>query len=104
MEGTRAALLLHLFLLLVAVAITCGELIYPAQYSRPNNNSNDIIPLYIGLIQSYDPKMKDAQLDTIGLVVGTEIALDHINANESILPGYRLHYNFASAMVSLKHC
>ena len=102
MEGAHAALLPHLFLLLVAVAIACGELIYPAQESRPNNNRDDIIPLYIGLIQSYDPSMQDAQIDTIGLVVGTEIALDHINANESILPGYRLHYNFAGAMVSLR--
>ena len=53
-------------------------------------------PLFVGLIESYDPAHPDQQLKS---VVGTEIALDHINADPSILPGYRLHYNFINSQV-----
>lgn len=61
------------------------------------NNENRKTPLYVGLIQSYDPS--DKQLNAVGTVVGTEVALDHINADESLLPGYTLHYNFINSPV-----
>ena len=54
--------------------------------------------LIVGLIQSYDPDI-DKQLNSAGTVVGTEIALDHINADETMLPGYSLHYNFINSPV-----
>ena len=76
--------------------------IYPAPDDvASGSGSEDVTALYVGLIQSYDPTARDEQLGAVGTVVGTEIALDHINANESMLPGYRLHYNFINSQVSL---
>ena len=56
-------------------------------------------PLFVGLIESYDPAHPDQLLRSVGTIVGTEMALDHINANPSILPGYRLYYNFINSQV-----
>ena len=56
-------------------------------------------PLFVGLIESYDPAHPDRLLKSVGTIIGTEIALDHINADPSILPGYRLHYNFINSQV-----
>ena len=61
-------------------------------------------PLFVGVIESYDPAHPDQQLRSVGTIVGTEIALDHINANPSILPGYRLHYNFINSQVCCDLC
>ena len=68
------------------------------------NSEDGKVPLYVGLIQSYDPSRPDAQLDSIGTIVGTEIALDHINADERMLPGYRLHYSFVGSQVCCAPC
>ena len=76
--------------------------IYPERDGvSAGSGDEDVTPLYVGLIQSYDPTARDEQLGSVGTVVGTEIALDHINANESMLPGYRIHYNFINSQVSL---
>ena len=40
-------------------------------------------PLFVGLIQSYDPSLEDEQLNSVGTIVGAEIALDHINSDAS---------------------
>lgn len=69
--------------------------IYP-----PTAETTDI-PLYVGLVQSYDPSLPDEVLDSVGTVVGTEIALDHINADATMLPGYSLHYNFINSPVCI---
>ena len=75
--------------------------IYPALDDvASGSGDSDEKSLYVGLIESYDPNARDEQLGAVGTVVGTEIALDHINANESMLPGYRLHYNFVNSQVS----
>ena len=64
----------------------------------PEKVEGNKTPLFVGLIQSYDPDI-DKQLKGVGTVVGTEIALDHINADETMLPGYSLHYNFINSPV-----
>ena len=56
-------------------------------------------PLFVGLIQSYDPSLSDEQLNSVGTIVGAEIALDHINSDPSMLPGYSLHYYFIHSQV-----
>ena len=57
------------------------------------------LPLYVGLIQSYDVTLEDELLESVGTVVGTQIALDHINSDPSMFPGYSLHYNFINSPV-----
>jgi len=93
-------LILHPLLLLAAIIITGAEraAIYPV-VDYESQSEDGKVPLYVGLIQSYDPSSPDAQLDSTGTIVGTEIALDHINADESMLPGYRLHYSFVGSPV-----
>ena len=51
-------------------------------------------PLHFALIQSLG-----GQYDGSGAVAGVKVALDTINNNDSILPGYSLHYTFADSQV-----
>ena len=53
-------------------------------------------PLYFGLIQSFDAD----QFDGSGAIAGVNVALDRINRNCSLLPGYSLHYTVADSKVS----
>lgn len=87
--------MLRLYMWLLATLLLCS-IVSAAVY--PQEVKDEKIPLYVGLIQSYDPEI-DKQLNGVGTVVGTEIALDHINADETMLPGYRLHYNFINSPV-----
>ena len=70
--------------------------IYPP---REDATATELEPLYVGLIESYDPAEADPQLGAVGTVVGAEIALDHINADPRMLPGYSLHLNFINSQV-----
>ena len=52
-------------------------------------------PLHFALIQS----LGGPQFDGSGSVAGVKVALDRINNDSSILPGYTLHYTFADSKV-----
>ena len=81
--------------------LVSGVAIYPEEDDGGSGSGDErVTSLYVGLVQSYDPTARDKQLGAVGTVVGTEIALDHINADERMLPGYRLHYNFVNSQVS----
>ena len=72
-------------------------------YMYPSLDSNNTCPtkttpLYFGLIQSFSA----SQIDGSGTVAGINIALDRINSNCSLLPGYSLHYTVADSQVSGK--
>ncbi len=64
--------------------------IYPDQDS--GNGTNHI---YFGLMQSFG-----GGYDSSGTVPGVQVALDQINADPSMLPGYTLHYTLSDAQVS----
>ena len=55
------------------------------------------VPLHFGLIQSLGGPL--SQFDASGSVAGVKIALDRINNDSSLLPGYSLHYTFANSKV-----
>ena len=103
-------LLLPLCVLCIAATFRCSTStgdIYPALRDddatdpiTSGRGSDSRKSLIVGLIQSYDPAAPDKQLGAIGTVVGTEVALNHINADATLLPGYRLHYNFVNSQVS----
>ena len=54
-------------------------------------------PLYFSLFQSLGGPF--SQFDASGSVAGVKIALDRINNDSSLLPGYTLHYTFANSKV-----
>ena len=55
-------------------------------------------PLHFALIQSLGGPF--SEFDASGSVAGVKIALDRINNDSSLLPGYTLHYTFANSQVS----
>ena len=67
--------------------------VYP---SLDSINCSGKTPLYFGLIQSFDAE----QFDGSGAIAGVNVALDRINRNCSVLPGYSLHYTVADSKVS----
>ena len=62
------------------------------------NNLQGRTPLYFGLIQSLGGPL--SLYDGSGSVAGVKVALDRINDDPTILPGYTLHYTFTDSMVS----
>ena len=56
-------------------------------------------PLYFALIQSLGGPQGES--DFSGTVAGVKIALDRINENKSLLPGYTLHYTLGNSQVML---
>ena len=53
-------------------------------------------PLYFAHIQSLK-----GQFDSSGSLAGVKVALDRINNDSSLLPGYTLHYTLADCKVRL---
>ena len=94
MKSTRvlslAATVAVLALLRTERSYSLRDIIYP-----PLNASDTRTPLYFSLIQSF------GQYISLHSMVGLEVALDFINADENLLPGYSLHYVFTAALVSL---
>lgn len=58
----------------------------------------DRMPLYFALIQSLGGPL--SQYDGSGGTAGVKVALDRINNDSTILPGYTLHYTFTNSRVS----
>ena len=72
----------------------------PYMYPSLDSSSicpNKTTPLYFGLIQSFST----SQIDGSGTILGVNIALDRINSNCFVLPGYSLHYTVADSQVSI---
>ena len=66
---------------------------YPQLYP-PVNASDGRTPLYFALMLSFG-----GDYVTIGALPGVQIALDYINSQPSILPGYSLHYTLTDSQV-----
>lgn len=65
--------------------------IYP-----PVNESDARKPLYFALMLSFG-----GDYTSIGALPGVQIALDYVNSNPSILPGYSLHYTLTDSRVNV---
>jgi hypothetical protein len=74
---------------------------YLEVYPDPRNLSflQGRTPLHFALIQSLGGP--DSQLDGSGVVAGVKVALDSINDDSDLLPGYTLHYTFTNSKVNL---
>ena len=59
-------------------------------YPDPEDLPNGTMPLYFALMQSFSGGYVSA-----GGIPGLMVALDEINSNSTILPGYSLHYTLS---------
>ena len=64
------------------------------QVYPPVNESDGRTPLYFALMLSFG-----GQFASIGALPGVQIALDYVNSQPDILPGYSLHYTLTDSQV-----
>ena len=64
------------------------------QVYPPVNESDGRTPLYFALMLSFG-----GQFTSVGALPGVQIALDYINSQPDILPGYCLHYTLTDSQV-----
>lgn len=79
----------------VSVVLTDAPWPYIQVYP-PVNTSDDRTPLYFGLMLSI------IGFPSIRAAPGIQIALDSINSDPSILPGYSLHYTLSDSQVVIE--
>ena len=85
-----AALFSSLLFILGLVATVCGYLdVYP-----PVDENDTRTPLYFALLQSFGGDYNGS-----GSVAGLQVALDRINSDPTLLPGYSLHYTLTDTQV-----
>ena len=58
--------------------------------------ANGTCPLYFALLMSFG-----GEYDSSGVIPGVQLALDQINNDPTMLPGYSLHYTLKDATVSV---
>ena len=79
-----------LLFILGLVTTVCGYLdIYP-----PVDENDTRTPLYFAVLQSFG-----GDYDGSGSVAGLQVALDRINSDPTLLPGYSLHYTLTDSQV-----
>ena len=85
-----AALFSSLLFILGLITTVCGYLdIYP-----PVDGNDTRTPLYFALLQSFGGDYNGS-----GSVAGLQVALDRINSDPTLLPGYSLHYTLTDSQV-----
>lgn len=71
-------------LMLLCLALASGQ---DFQHTYPTERIPGTTSLYFGLLQSFG-----GTYDSSGSIPGVEVALDRINEEQTLLPGYTLHY------------
>ena len=69
------------------------QFVYP-----PDEDSDTRVDLYLALIMSFG---FGGAFNTSGVVPGIQIALDLINNQPKLLPGYKLHYTLMDSQVHI---
>ena len=92
------------FVLPLALILLCNRVcsqyreVYPDRAIEEDQwyktDENGTILLYFALMMSFGGDYKSH-----GVVPGVQVALDRINQDSSILPGYRLHYTLTDSQV-----
>ena len=83
----------RLMIVLAASLSSCEAI--PHVYPNISDVDNERTPLYFGLQQSLGGDFDVG----LGTLAGVRVALDLINRDASLLPGYRLHYTFMDSQV-----
>ena len=96
--------ILDLFRMFAALAVILAALptlrassLTPWPYLQvypPVDESDGSTPLYFALVLS-----SGGEYTSIGAVPGVQVALDYVNNQPDILPGYSLHYTLADSQV-----
>ena len=93
-------LAMPLLLAAYLVQLSQGEVLYGGKvfqvYPDLHEVQNGTTPLYFALMQSFSGGYVSA-----GGIPGLMVALDEINSNSTVLPGYSLHYTLSDTAVSL---
>ena len=71
------------------------NILLPEEQRNCSVNENMTCPLYIALMMAFD-----GDYITSGVIPAVQLALDEINNDSSILPGYTLHYTLIPSRVS----
>ena len=71
------------------------QLIDNNKFYPPLNESDGLNHLVFGLIMSFG-----GNIDSSGVVPGVRVALDRINNDSTLLPGYSFHYALSDSQVS----
>lgn len=96
MESRVLSSLLLASAALVSLRFELSSAAYDLEAPYPPLNSSDSrTPLYFSLIQSFSGQYISAYS-----LPGLQMALDFINEDETLLPGYSLHFIFTDAPVS----
>ena len=95
---------IHEWKLLILVSLASLTIVsssrWPYLQIYPPVNENDPrTPLYFALMLSFG-----GDYTSIGALPGVQIALDYINSQPSILPGYSLHYTLTDSQVINSLC
>ncbi len=85
-----AAVIIVQVVIALPSCVAAFPFIYPNASDYPN-----VTNLYFGLMEPFS-----GGFDGSGVVPGVEVALDQINSDPSILPGYSLHYILVDGQVS----
>jgi len=84
------------------VQLSQGEVLYGGKvfqvYPDLHGVQNGTTPLYFALMQSFSGGYVSA-----GGIPGLMVALDEINDDSTVLPGYSLHYTLSDSAVSLMY-
>ena len=86
-----------LAVILAALPTLCASSLPPWPYLQvypPVNESDDSTPLYFALVLS-----SGGEYTSIDALPAVQVALDYINSQPDILPGYSLHYTLADSQV-----
>ena len=93
-ENDMAALAPSLLFLLGLVSTVSSYLdVYP-----PIDENDARTPLHFALLQSFGSEFNGS-----GSVAGLRVALDRINSDPTLLPGYSLHYTLTDSQVRHEH-
>ena len=86
---------LQLFLAFAAKSSVTLALSHTNQIYPPVNDTDGRTPLYFAVVLSFG----GSSYKSVGALPGIQIALDYINSEPSILPGYSLHYTLTDSQV-----
>ena len=90
--------LLFLLFSLQAASVCAYLSTYPSLdlAADTSNNTAKPIPIYFALMMSFG-----GSFNSSGAVPGVQVALDLINRDPTLLPGYSLHYTIADSQVKM---